>query len=103
MAGIDVQLIEQAPARFEVLLSLRGGGQLLLPRDHPDVLEIEELAYGRVLRQEVRPLPAGTIRVRVELDERGVPLVDDLDQEDGRPVLDWVEEAAEQVARRILA
>ena len=29
------------------------------------MVEIEELAFGEVLSHEVRPLPAGAIRVRV--------------------------------------
>jgi hypothetical protein len=100
MDGIDVQIIEPAPTTFEVWLEDQDGGRLRLPRDHHDVIEIEELAYGRVHSEEVRPLPAGTIRVRVPLDERGI--LDELvvDERFGLP---WVEDVAEQVARRILA
>jgi hypothetical protein len=101
MSGIEVQLIDQGPATFEVLVQTEDGGEFSLPRDHPDVQEIEELAYGRVLRREVRPLPAGTIRVRVPLDERGVVEEGALDQ--GEVFVPWVEDVAEQVARRILA
>jgi hypothetical protein len=101
MTGIDVQLIDQGPATFEVLVAMRDGEEFSLPRDHPDVKEIEELAYGRVLRREVRPLPAGTIRVRVPLDERG--LVDEAALDQGETFVPWVEDVAEQVARRILA
>ena len=100
MAGIDVQLIDQGPATFEVLVRSRDGREERLPRDHPDVKEIEELAYGRVLRREVRPLPAGTIRVRVPLSEH-----DEFSRLDGElPALPpLIEDVAEQVARRILA
>jgi hypothetical protein len=101
MGGIEVQLIDQGPATFEVRVRTRDGEEQLLPRDHPDVLEIEELAYGRVLSAEVRPLPAGTIRVRVPLDERGVPEEGDVGQ--GRALGPWVEDVADEVARRILA
>jgi hypothetical protein len=95
-----VQLIDQGPAIFEVLVATCDGGETLLPRDHPDVLEIEELAYGRVLSREVRPLPAGTIRVRVPLDEEqkfaqtGEPLPE---------LLPLIPDVAERVAERILA
>src|SRR3954447_4747860 len=101
MTGIEVQLIDQGPATFEVLVQAADGEEFSLPRDHPDVQEIEELAYGRVLRREVRPLPAGTIRVRVPLDERGLPGSDAIDQ--GEVFVPWVEDVAEQVARRILS
>jgi hypothetical protein len=100
MGGIEVQLIDQGPATFEVLVRSRDGNEMLLPRDHPDVKEIEELAFGRVPRREVRPLPAGTIRVRVPLDEHGV--VAELEAGE-HLLLPWVEDVAEQVARRILA
>lgn len=100
MSGIEVQLIDQGPARFEVLVRTGDGEEFALPRNHPDVIEIEELAYGRVLSQEVRPLPAGTIRVRVPLDEHEefARLDDQLPS-----LLPFVEDVAEQVARRILA
>jgi len=65
------------------------------------VLEIEELAYGRVLSAEVRPLPAGTIRVRATLDERGV--LEEWGVGQGPALGRWVEDVAETVARRILA
>jgi hypothetical protein len=89
MAGIDVQLSDQGPATFEVLVQSVDGEELSLPRDHPDVREIEELAFGRFLRAEVRPLPAGAIRVRVRPDEWGE-----------HPFPD---EVAEAVARRLLS
>ena len=100
MTGIDVQIIEPAPTTFEVWLEDAGGQRMLLPRDHENVREIEELAYGRVLSEEVRPLPAGTIRVRVPLDEQ-----DEFEAFDGElPALPpLVDEVAEQVARQILA
>src|SRR5215211_1914571 len=101
MSGIDVQLIDQGPATFEVLVQSEDGKEYSLPRNHPDVELIEELAYGRVLRREVRPLPAGTIRVRVPLDER--VLVDQAPLDQGEVFVPWVEDLAEQVARRILA
>jgi hypothetical protein len=101
MTGIEVQLIDQGPATFEVWLQSPGGASMRLPRDHPDVLEIEELAYGRVLQCEVRPLPAGTIRVRVPLDEHGELAAEP--QGDFVSLLPFVEDVAEQVARRILA
>jgi hypothetical protein len=90
----------KAPATFEVLVQSWDGEEFSLPRDHPDVLEIEELAYGRVLSREVRPLPAGTIRVRVPLDEHG-----ELARADAEtPALSpFIEAVAERVARRILA
>ena len=99
MDGIDVQLIEQAPARFEVLVRSVDGEEFRLPPDHPDVLAIEELAYGLVLRRQVRPLPAGTIRVRVPLDEH------EQFKASGRelpPLPCLIDDVAEQVARRIL-
>jgi hypothetical protein len=101
VTGIAVEIIDQGPATFEVLVQSPDGGEFPLPRDHENVREIEELAYGRVFQREVRPLPAGTIRVRVPLDERGIALEGDFDQ--GQFPLAWVEDVAEQVARRILA
>ena len=100
MPGIDVQITDQGPTTFEVLVRSPDGSEFPLPRNHPDVIEIEELAYGRVLSREVRPLPAGAIRVRVPLDERG--LVDEAVLDQG-PLGPWVEDVAKQVARRILA
>ena len=100
MSGIDVQITDQGPTTFEVLVQSPDGREFPLPRNHPDVLEIEELAYGRVLSREVRPLPAGAIRVRVPLDEQqefvqtGDPLPE---------LAPLVEDVAEQIARRILA
>ena len=79
----------------------QGRRRALLARDHPDVIEIAELAYGRVLEREVRPLPAGTIRVRVPLDGGELGLEAELDQ--GCVPTPWLAEVAEQVARRILA
>jgi hypothetical protein len=101
VSGIDVQITDQGPTTFEVLVRSPGGSEFALPRNHPDVIEIEELAYGRVLSREVRPLPAGAIRVRVPLDERG--LVDVTPVGHGVGLGPWVEDVAEQVARRILA
>jgi hypothetical protein len=95
-----VQVTDHGPATFEVLVRSVDGSEFSLPRDHPDVLEIEELAYGRVLSEEVRPLPAGAIRVRVPLDERGLvdpPAFESLS------LLPWVEEVVELLARQILA
>jgi hypothetical protein len=95
-----VQITDQGPTTFEVLVQSPDGREFSLPRNHPDVIEIEELAYGRVLQREVRPLPAGAIRVRVPLDEQ-----DEFEALDGElPALPpLVDEVAEQVARRILA
>ncbi len=101
MSGIDVQITDQGPATFEVLVADRDGGERLLASDHPDVIEFAELAYGRVLQREVRPLPAGTIRVRVPLDQDELGLEADLDQ--GCVPELWLDDVAEQVARRILA
>src|SRR3954452_1009965 len=101
MSGIDVQITDQGPATFEVLLQGSDGFERMLPRNHPDVTRIEELAYGRVLKREVRPLPAGAIRVRVPLDERDLAVADGCDQGWGLEPL--IEDVAEQVARRILA
>ena len=100
MTGIDVQITDQGPATFEVLLQSGDGRELALPRNHPDVIEIEELAYGRVLSREVRPLPAGAIRVRVPLDEREL---DEAGCDQGLGLGPRLEDVAEQVARRILA
>lgn len=71
MCGISVEVIDCAPAVFEVEVESRTGERHRLPADHEDTLEIEELAYGRLLSDAVRSLPAGTIRVRMRQDERG--------------------------------
>ncbi len=89
MFGIDVQINDQARTGFEVVLQTGDGAELSLERCHPDVIEIEELAFGEVLSTEVRPLPAGAIRVRVSADDDGqIPAT---------------REVAHAVARRILA
>ena len=74
MAGIDVQVTDDGPALFEVVLQDSRGRELELDafelRDYAD--ELRELAFGLVHRREVRPLPAGAIRVRVGPDEWGL-------------------------------
>lgn len=89
MSGIDVQINDQARTGFEVVLQTGSGDEIALEREHPDVIEIEELAFGEVLSTEVRPLPAGAIRVRIPVDEGGE--------------LPGCQEVAHAVARRILA
>jgi hypothetical protein len=91
MSGIDVQVTDDGPATFEVVLQDRWGRPLALPADELDEFsrEVEELAFGLVHRREVRPLPAGAVRVRVAPNEFG-----------GHPEPD---EIADYVARRILA
>ena len=89
MTGIDVQINDQDPTGFQVVLQTRTGDELALEREHPDVIEIEELAFGEVLSHEVRPLPAGAIRVRVPVSDDGE--------------LPGTQEVAHAVARRILA
>lgn len=71
MSGIDVEVTDHGPALFEVRVEQSGGQAYRLPRQHPDVLEIEELAYGRLLAGAVRSLPAGAIRVRICEDQQG--------------------------------
>ena len=88
MAGIAVEINDQAQTGFEVVLATQSGEELALEREHPDVIEIEELAFREVLRREVRPLPAGAIRVRVPVVHDGTLSC---------------EEVAHVVARRILA
>ena len=87
MSGIEVQVTEQGPTEFEALLVGRDG--IAVPLHDEDAREIEELAFSEVLHTEVRPLPAGAIRVRV-------PLLDDGFRPEN-------EEVAHVVARRILA
>ena len=89
MTGIDVQITDRAPTGFEVVLQTGSGDELPLERSHPDVIEIEELAFGEVLSHEVRPLPAGAIRVRIPVSDDGE--------------LPGTQEVAHAVARRILA
>ncbi len=89
MPGIDVQVTEHGPTEFSVELLLRDGTSIALGRCEPLVQEIEELAFDEVLHREVRPLPAGAIRVRIPADEQG-----------HHP---RSEEVAHAVARRILA
>ena len=89
MSAIDVQINDQAQTGFEVVLANSYGDEFALERSHPDVIEIEELAFGEVLSHEVRPLPAGAIRVRVPVAEDG--------EQPG------TQEVAHAVARRILA
>ena len=74
MTGIDVQVTDDGPALFEVVLQDSRGRELELDafelRDYAE--ELRELAFGLVHRMEVRPLPAGAIRVRVGPDEWGL-------------------------------
>jgi hypothetical protein len=90
MAGIDVQVTDDGPATFEVVFQDRLGRPIEGDRADLRLLgqEIEELAFGLVHRAEVRPLPAGAIRVRVSPNEWG-----------WHPEAD---EIAARVARRIL-
>ena len=78
MRGIDVQVTDDGPALFEVVLQDSRGRELELDahelRDYAE--ELRELAFGLVHRREVRPLPAGAIRVRVPLDEPELALDD---------------------------
>jgi hypothetical protein len=73
MSGIEVQVTDDGPALFEVVLQDSRGRELELDafelRDYAD--QLRELAFGLVHRREVRPLPAGAIRVRVSPDEWG--------------------------------
>jgi hypothetical protein len=73
MSGIDVQVTDDGPALFEVVLQDSRGRELQLDafelRDYAD--QLRELAFGLVHQREVRPLPAGAIRVRVSPDEWG--------------------------------
>ncbi len=71
MDAIDVQVTADAPDTFRVAVAQHSGGQYELPRDHDDVLEIEELAYGRLLGLSARPLPAGAIRVLIAEERTG--------------------------------
>ena len=65
MTGIQVQINEHAPARFEVILDGGDGEPTPLDRDDPELEAIAEHAFETVLAREVRPLPAGAIRVLV--------------------------------------
>jgi hypothetical protein len=91
MGGIEVQVTDDGPATFEVVFQDRRGEPCELAAEElrEYALELEELAFGLVHRREVRPLPAGAIRVRVSPDEWGL-----------HPGLD---EIAARVAERILA
>ena len=89
MHAIDVQITDQDPTGFEVVMATTTGDEFPLERSHPDEVEIEELAFGEVLSLEVRPLPAGGIRVRIPVDPDGEHA--------------GIEEVAHAVARRILA
>ena len=89
MCGIEVQVTEQGPTEFRIELVARFGGSVVMDGSDPMVQEISELAFDEVLQREVRPLPAGAIRVRIIPDERGV-----------HP---GTQEVAHAVARSILA
>jgi hypothetical protein len=73
MSGIEVQVTDDGPATFEVVFQDRRGRAIEC--DPTDLLlmsrEIEELAFGLVHQREVRPLPAGAIRVRVSANVWG--------------------------------
>jgi hypothetical protein len=73
MAGIEVQVTDDGPATFEVVFHDRRGRAIECDPTDLRFLskEIEELAFGLVHQEEVRPLPAGAIRVRVSADEWG--------------------------------
>jgi hypothetical protein len=90
MAGIEVQVTDDGPALFEVVLADRSGEDIgCSPAELSEYAEeLRERAFGLVHRREVRPLPAGAIRVRVWPDESGL-----------HPD---VEQVARQLAERIL-
>ena len=73
MRGIEVQVTDDGPALFEVVLQdSRGDAIECEPWERERYAEeLRELAFGLALRREVRPLPAGAIRVRVSPDEWG--------------------------------
>ena len=73
MAGIEVQVTDDGPATFEVVFQDRRGRPIECDPTDLQLLgrEIEELAFGLVHQREVRPLPAGAIRVRVSANEWG--------------------------------
>jgi hypothetical protein len=73
MPGIEVQVRGDGPATFEVVFQDRRGRAIECEPTDIRLLcrEIEELAFGLVHRREVRPLPAGAIRVRVSPNEWG--------------------------------
>jgi hypothetical protein len=73
MGGIEVQVRGDGPATFEVVFRDRWGRALECDPHDLQLLcrEIEEVAFGLVHRREVRPLPAGAIRVRVTPNEWG--------------------------------
>ena len=74
MTGIEVQVTDDGPALFEVVLQdSRGDAIECEPWERERYAEeLRDIAFGLVLRREVRPLPAGAIRVRVCPDERGL-------------------------------
>ena len=81
MSGIEVQVTDDGPALFEVVLEdSRGRAVECEPWEREQYAEeLRELAFGLVLAQEVRPLPAGAIRVRISSDERGLhPQLDEV-------------------------
>ncbi len=74
MTGIEVQVTEQGPTEFRIELVFgRGDGARVTKLERGDEMvdEVSELAFEEVLAREVRPLPAGAIRVRVDQDEFG--------------------------------
>jgi hypothetical protein len=73
MAGIEVQVTDDGPATFEVVFHDRRGRAIECDPTDLRFLskEIEELAFGLVHQEQVRPLPAGAIRVRVSPNEWG--------------------------------
>jgi hypothetical protein len=91
MSGIDVQVTDDGPTTFEFVFQDRRGRAIECDPTDLSLMskEIEEFAFGLVHREEIRPLPAGAIRVRVSANEWG-----------WHPEAD---EIAAQVARRILS
>jgi hypothetical protein len=88
MSGIDVHVNDGAAPTFEVVLALSGGRQVVLERDDPELLAIEERCFAQVLASDVGPLPRGAIRVTVSCEADDQRL--------------HVERIAGAVARRIL-
>ena len=72
MTGIEVQVTEQGPTEFRIELVFGPEAVEKLDTRHEMVQEVSELAFDEVLAREVRPLPAGAIRVRVNRDDSGV-------------------------------
>lgn len=76
MQDVRVEIEEQAPARFEVVMEEPEGFRQVIGTEDPYAELVAEAAYAMALEHRIAPLPRGTIRAVIGVDEgRGLPTI----------------------------